>query len=108
MPAGQELKRLAETRATLCLFLSVQKLEELARTMAAEYGSECPVAAVYRVSWPDQKIIRGTLGTIAAQVAAEGIGRTALIIVGRALDRSGPASRLYDAGFSHGYREAEA
>jgi precorrin-4/cobalt-precorrin-4 C11-methyltransferase len=107
VPPAQELRRLAATHATLCLFLSVQKLEELAQTLTAEYGSECPVAAVYRASWPDEKIIRGTLETIAAQVAAEGIGRTALIVVGQALDRSGPASRLYDAGFSHGYRQAE-
>jgi len=107
VPAAQELIRLAAAHATLCLFLSVHKLKELARTLAAEYGSECPAAAVYRASWPDQKIVRATLGTIAARVAAEGIGRTALIVVGQALGQSGPASRLYDAGFSHGYRQAD-
>lgn len=107
VPVAQELKRLAQTRATLCLYLSVQKIEALTRTLAAEYGSDCPAAAVYRASWPEERIIRGTLGTLAAQVEAAGIGRTALIVVGRALQRSGPASRLYDAGFSHGYRHAE-
>jgi precorrin-4/cobalt-precorrin-4 C11-methyltransferase len=107
VPAAQELQRLAATRATLCLFLSVQRLEELAQTLTVEYGSECPVAVVYRASWPDEQVIRGTLGTIAAQVAVEGIGRTALIVVGQALARIGPASRLYDAGFSHGYRQAD-
>lgn len=107
VPAAQELVRLAQARATLCLFLSVQKLEEVVRVLAAEYGSGCPVAAVYRASWPDEKILRGTLGTIAGQVAEEGIDRTALIVVGQALERSGPASRLYHAGFSHGYRHAE-
>jgi len=107
VPEEQALERLAAARATLCLFLSVQQLEALAPTLAAEYGSDCPAAAVYRASWPEERIVRGTLGTIAAQVAAEGIGRTALLVVGRALDRGGPASRLYDAGFSHGYRQAE-
>jgi precorrin-4/cobalt-precorrin-4 C11-methyltransferase len=107
VPAAQELPRLAETRSTLCLYLSVHSIEQVAQTLAAAYGRECPAAAVYRASWPDQKIVRGTLGTLAAQVAAEGIGRTALIVVGEALGQSGPASRLYDPGFSHGYRAAE-
>jgi precorrin-4/cobalt-precorrin-4 C11-methyltransferase len=107
VPPVQALERLAATRATLCLYLSVQKLEELARTLAAVYGPDCPAAVVYRASWPDQKIVRATLGTLAGQVAAAGIGRTALVVVGEALAASGPASRLYDAGFSHGYRQAE-
>ncbi|HTY66600.1 MAG TPA: cobalt-precorrin-4/precorrin-4 C(11)-methyltransferase, partial [Alphaproteobacteria bacterium] len=106
VPPTQELRRLAEARATLCLYLSVQKIDEVAQTLAAAYGSECPAAAVYHASWPDQKVVRATLGTIAARVAAEGIDRTALIVVGEALGHSGPASRLYDSGFAHGYRHA--
>lgn len=106
VPPTQELRRLAEARATLCLYLSVQKIDEVAQTLAAAYGSECPAAAVYHASWPDQKVIHATLGTIAARVAAEGIDRTALIVVGEALGHSGPASRLYDSGFAHGYRPA--
>ncbi len=104
VPPAQELRRLAESRATLCVYLSVQKVDELAETLAQSYGRECPAAAVYRASWPDQKVVRGTLSTIAAQVAAEGIARTALIVVGEALGLTGSASQLYDPGFSHGYR----
>jgi precorrin-4/cobalt-precorrin-4 C11-methyltransferase len=107
VPAAQELGRLARTQATLCLYLSIQEIGALTHTLAAEYGSDCPAAAIYRVSWPEERIIRGTLGTLAAQVEAAGIGRTAVIVVGRALAGAGPASRLYDAGFSHGYRHAD-
>jgi precorrin-4/cobalt-precorrin-4 C11-methyltransferase len=105
LPAEQELDRLAQTRATLCLFLSVQKMDELARSLAKHYGDDCPIAVVYHASWPDQKIIRGTLADIAAKVAAEQISKTAMIIVGRALERAGAASKLYDARFSHGHRK---
>ncbi len=106
VPESQELHRLAQARATICLYLSVQKIDELAATLATAYGTECPAAAVYHASWPDQKVIRATLGTIAAAVGKEHVGRTALIIVGQALGEDGPASRLYDSGFAHGYRAA--
>lgn len=105
VPREQSLARLARSRSTLCLFLSVQKLDALARSLAKHYGKDCPSAVVYRASWPDQKILRGTLADIAAQVAAEKVQRTAMIIVGRALARKIPASKLYDACFSHGYRK---
>lgn len=105
LPPEQELDRLAQTRATLCLFLSAQKMDDLACTLAKHYGDDCPVAVVYHASWPDQKTIRGTLTDIAAKVARERISKTAMIIVGRALDRDSPASRLYDASFSHGQRK---
>lgn len=105
LPSTQELEQLAQTRATLCLFLSVHKLEEIAGMLVRHYGADCPVAVVYRASWPDQKIIRGTMADIAAKVAAEQISRTAMIVVGRALEREGgPVSRLYSHNFSHGYR----
>jgi precorrin-4/cobalt-precorrin-4 C11-methyltransferase len=108
LPAEQELERLAQTRPTLCLFLSVQKMEELARSLAKHYGDDCPIAVVYHASWPDQKIIRGTLADIAGKVAREQISKTAMIIVGRALARDIPASKLYDASFSHGHRKGTA
>jgi precorrin-4/cobalt-precorrin-4 C11-methyltransferase len=105
VPARQSLARLARTRATLCLFLSVQDMGKLARTLARHYGKKCPVAVVYRASWPDQKIIRGTLQDIGAKVAAGNIRKTAMIIVGQALAREIPVSKLYDANFSHGCRK---
>ncbi|MEI7959127.1 MAG: cobalt-precorrin-4 C(11)-methyltransferase, partial [Verrucomicrobiota bacterium] len=70
-------------------------------------GADCPIAVVYRASWPDQKIVQGTLADIAAQVAEAGIGKTAMIVVGRALERQGAVSRLYAGDFTHGYRQAK-
>ena len=105
LPPEQELDQLARSRATLCIFLSVQRIDDLTQTLARHYGSDCPAAVVYRVSWPDQLILRGTLADIAAQVEAAQVGKTAMIIVGRALARDIPASRLYAASFSHAYRK---
>ena len=100
-----DLEHLARTQATLCLYLSIDKLEEVTPVLAAHYGRECPAAVVYRASWPDQKIVRGPLGQIGAMVRDQGIERTGLLLVGRALDRPVPsASRLYDKTFRHGYR----
>jgi precorrin-4/cobalt-precorrin-4 C11-methyltransferase len=105
VPSEQELEKLGRSRATLCIFLSVHKLPEIASVLAPHYGSDCPAAVVYRASWPDQQIVRGTLSDIAAKVAAAKIKKTALIVVGRALARGLPASKLYDATFTHGYRK---
>ena len=105
LPASQEIARLAEARATLCIFLSVGRIEELAQTLALQYGSDCPIAIVYRAAWPEQAIIRGTLADIAGKAAAEQISRTAMIIVGRALVPGEMVSRLYASEFSHGYRK---
>jgi precorrin-4/cobalt-precorrin-4 C11-methyltransferase len=105
LPPEQELDQLAQSHATLCIFLSVQRLDDVAATLARHYGADCPVAVVYRASWPDQRILRGTLADIAAQVSAAAISKTAMIIVGRALARDIPVSRLYDAGFAHEYRK---
>ncbi|MEI8235169.1 MAG: precorrin-4 C(11)-methyltransferase [Verrucomicrobiota bacterium] len=106
LPPGQELDRMAQTRATLCIFLSVHNMVDVARTLAVHYGADCPIAVVHRASWPDQQIVEGTLADIATKVAAAGIGKTAMIIVGRALERHGAVSRLYNSAFSHGYRKA--
>lgn len=105
MPAGQELEAMAKTHSTLCIFLSVHNIGEVAQQLAAYYGADCPIAVVYRASWPDQKILQGTLANIAEAVTASGIGKTAMIVVGRALERQGAVSKLYDSQFSHGYRK---
>jgi precorrin-4/cobalt-precorrin-4 C11-methyltransferase len=106
MPTGQDLAQMARTQATLCIFLSVHAMAEVAGTLAAQYGADCPAAVVYHASWPDERVIRGTLEDIAGKVATAGIGKTAMIIVGRALERHGTVSRLYSGQFAHGYREA--
>jgi precorrin-4/cobalt-precorrin-4 C11-methyltransferase len=105
LPADQELDRLARAHATLCIFLSAERIAELAQALVPHYGSDCPIGIVYRASWPEQKILRGTLADIAAKAGAEGISRTAMIIVGRALEPGELVSRLYASEFSHGYRK---
>lgn len=105
MPTGQELDRLAQAQATLCVFLSVHGIREVADTLAKAYGGDCPAAVVYHASWPDEKVIAGTLADIAGKTEAAGIAKTALIVVGRALSRDVPPSKLYDSSFTHGHRK---
>jgi precorrin-4/cobalt-precorrin-4 C11-methyltransferase len=107
LPREQELEKLAPARATLCIFLSADRVEDVAGRLEAHYGRDCPAAVVYHASWPDEKIVRGTLGDIARKAREAGIGRTAMILVGRALFGGGTTSRLYDAGFSHGFRRGQ-
>lgn len=107
MPSEQELHEIARTKSTLCLFLSVHKISEIAQTLADYYGAKCPAAVIYRASWPDQITVTGTLETIAADVQQAAIKKTAMILVGWALARNGVPSKLYDPDFSHGYRRGE-
>jgi len=85
MPENETLEAFAATRATLAVHLSIHVLPEVVRRLLPYYGSECPVAVVYRASWPDERVIRGTLSTIVAQMAEPAVERTALILVGEAL-----------------------
>ena len=105
LPPEQDLSKLAEAHATLCIFLSGDKVGAVTGALLPAYGADCPAALVFHASWPDQQVIRGVLGTLAEQVRAAGPGRTALVLVGRALAREAPASKLYDPGFSHGFRQ---
>ena len=89
IPAGEELSSLAAHRATLVIHLGAQAIGEIAQTLAAAYGADCPVAVVARASRPDEVILRGTLETIAADVDAAGVRRTATIVVGPALSAEG-------------------
>jgi precorrin-4/cobalt-precorrin-4 C11-methyltransferase len=107
LPQKEELENLAKARATLCIFLSVHKIQDVTRTLSTHYGETCPVAVVYHASWPDQVTIRGTLSDIAEKTESAGITKTAVILVGRALANDAPGSKLYDPEFSHGHRKAE-
>jgi precorrin-4/cobalt-precorrin-4 C11-methyltransferase len=108
VPEQQDLARLAEAKATLCLFLSVDKIAQVATTLTEHYGENCPATVVYRASWPDQEVIQGELCDIASKVHAAGITKTAIILVGRALKRPyAHRSKLYDKTFSHAYREGQ-
>ncbi len=104
MPQEQELRALAQTRSTLCIFLSAHKMKDVASTLAEYYGPDCPVAFVYKASWPDEQVIRGTLEDISDKITAAGIKKTAMIVVGHALSREIPVSKLYAPTFSHEYR----
>jgi precorrin-4/cobalt-precorrin-4 C11-methyltransferase len=107
MPAGEKLEDLARHQATLCLFLSITLMEEVAQALTPAYGSDCPVAVVHKASWPDQQIVWGTLGDIAARVKEAKLRATSMVLVGRVLTASDFAeSRLYAADFTHGYRRA--
>lgn len=107
MPPGEELERLATSGATLAIHLSVTNLARVVRALAPSYGEECPVAVIYRASWPDELVLRGTLADIREQVKAAGITRTALILVGRVLaDAAFSDSRLYAADHHHVLRLA--
>lgn len=106
MPPSEQLSLLAQSRATLCIYLSADRVAEICGLLSEHYGPDCPAAVVYHASWPDEKTIRGTLADISAKLAAEGVTRTAIFLVGHALTRPlSHASKLYDRAFSHGYRK---
>ena len=110
MPEGETLENFARTGATLAIHLGVRALREIERQLIPHYGEDCPCVVVYRVGWPDQMLIRGTLSTVREKVRAAKITRTALIMVGPALaDSHGfPDSALYDAAKPHVLRPKAA
>lgn len=103
MPAGERLEVFAQSGATLAIHLGIRALREIERQLVPFYGADCPVVVAYRVGWPDQMFLRGTLGDIREQVRAAKITRTALILVGPALGETADfrASALYDAAIPH-------
>lgn len=106
VPALQDVEQLAKSGSTLCIFLSVQAIDEVAEKLIPHYGPQAPAAAVYRASWPDQKIITGTLEDIAGKIRLADITNMTIIIVGPALERAQAASKLYDPSFTHAFRTA--
>ena len=102
MPEGESLEELGRARATLAIHLSVRNLRHVERALTPHYGADCPVIVLYRVTWPDQQIIHGTLSTIAVKVRAAKLTRTALILVGRVFaEQDFRDSALYDAAHEH-------
>ncbi|MBU2937337.1 MULTISPECIES: precorrin-4 C(11)-methyltransferase [Pacificibacter] len=103
MPVGETLENFAKTGATLAIHLGVRNLREIERQLVPHYGADCPVAVAYRVGWPDQMMIRGTLSDIREKVRVEKITRTALILVGPALGEVADFkdSALYDPAMPH-------
>jgi precorrin-4/cobalt-precorrin-4 C11-methyltransferase len=104
MPEGEGLEKLAATGATLAIHLSVNNLAHIIRALTPFYGADCPAVVAYRVSWPDQQLIRGTLSNIREQVKSAKITRTALVLIGPALGIAStlpPESRLYAPAHHH-------
>lgn len=102
MPAGEDLSELGRSGATLAIHLSVNNLAGVVRDLSPHYGADCPAAVIYRATWPDEQVVRGTLSDIRAKVKAAGFTRTALIIVGRVLaEAEFDDSRLYAADHHH-------
>ncbi|KGJ11502.1 precorrin-4 C(11)-methyltransferase [Paracoccus versutus] len=103
MPAGETLANFAATGATLAIHLSVHVLDRVQAELVPHYGEGCPVAVVFRASWPDQRVIRATLGTLDPAIGAG--ERTALILVGPALAAEGfDESRLYAGDYDRRFR----
>ena len=104
MPEGETLAAFAATGAVLAIHLSVHMLDKVIAELTPHYGPDCPVAVVWRASWPDQIIVRATLGTLDASIRGA-LERTALIFVGRTLGaRDFDESRLYAADYDRRYR----
>ncbi|MBX9844477.1 MAG: precorrin-4 C(11)-methyltransferase [Xanthobacteraceae bacterium] len=105
MPEGEKLAAFAATGATLVIHLAIQSIGAIVDELVPHYGAECPVAVVVRASCPDERILRGTLGSIRAQVEADPIERTALVLVGPALAAHDfRESALYDPDYRRRFR----
>ncbi len=108
MPAKEKLGQLGQHEATMVFFLSITLIRKIVKELTPFYREDCPVAVVEKATWPDQKIIIGTLKDIAGKVSQARIKSTAIIIVGRVLTSKDFAnSRLYDPEFTHGFRKGK-
>jgi len=108
VPEKEKLVKLASHEATMCIFLSVHMLDNVVKELIdGGYTKETPVAIVQKASWPDQKIFRATLATIAQLAKENNIDRTAMIVVGKVLSTDYALSRLYAPEFGHMFREAK-
>ena len=109
MPEAERLAAFAATGATLALHLSIHAIDRIAAELIPHYGPDCPAAVVYRASWPDERVLRGTLARIAGQAAQARLERTALILVGPALGAEDfRESALYAAGYDRRFRPGGA
>ena len=107
VPEKEALGKLAKHRASMAIFLSVQDMSSVVQALLEGYPPDTPIAVVYKASWPEEKIIFGTLETIEEKVKSEGIKKQAQILVGDFLNPSAAYSRskLYDPSFTHEYRQ---
>jgi len=109
MPPAETLPAFAATGATLAIHLSIHAVERVVADLVPAYGADCPAAVVWRASWPDERIVRGALGSLAGLVRQAGLERTAIILVGRALDPGDfRDSALYSTGYDRRFRPSTA
>ncbi|WP_448206311.1 precorrin-4 C(11)-methyltransferase [Azospirillum sp. sgz302134] len=105
MPASETLEVLGQSGATLAIHLSIHVIDRVVERLTPLYGADCPAAVIYRATWPDERVLRGTLADIAAKVAEAPMERTALILVGPALGvEDFRCSALYDGSHVRRYR----
>lgn len=104
VPQKESLKNLSKIGATLVIFLSIHKIEEIVKELKKGYSLDTPVAVIEKVSWPEERKIIGTLEDIAEKVSKAGVKRYALIIVGNVLRKNYERSKLYNGKFEHGFR----
>jgi precorrin-4/cobalt-precorrin-4 C11-methyltransferase len=109
MPAAETLAAFGATGATLAVHLAIHALDRIVTDLTPLYGAECPVAVVERASWPDERVVRGTLATIQSQLEEQPIERTAIVFVGPALGREEfRDSALYDPSYRRRFRSGGA
>jgi precorrin-4/cobalt-precorrin-4 C11-methyltransferase len=109
MPERERLATFASSGATLAIHLAIHAMDAIVEELTPHYGSDCPVAVVMRASWPDERIVRGTLGDIRTELSVEPMERTALIFVGRALEAEDfEESALYSPDYQRRFRNANA
>lgn len=105
MPPGETLAGFGRTGATLAIHLAIHAMDEIVAQLTPLYGAECPVSIVFRASWPEERIIRGTLADIAERLAAEPVERSAIVFVGPSLGAENfRESSLYDAYYQRRFR----
>ncbi len=105
VPSREKISGLAKHKATMIIFLSVGMIEQLCEMLTESYAPDTPAAVVYKATWEDEKIVRGTLADIAPKVLAAGITKTALTIVGDFLGDDYELSKLYDKTFTTEFRK---
>lgn len=105
MPEKEQLHKLALSQSTMCIYLSAGIVEDVQSELLMAYPPDTPVAACYKLTWPEQRIYRGQLKDLAKIVCENGLTLTTLLVVGDAIDNRKGLSRLYNEGFKHLFRK---
>ena len=106
VPSRESIVKLAQPQATMAIFLSITQIKKVVEQLLTSYPSQTHVAVVYKASWPDEKVIKGTLASIVEKVRKASIKRQAIILLGKALDDDKKTrSKLYHEGFAHDFRK---